>query len=116
MAEPAPQRRSLTDSPWFWAHLFCVAGLIAIFLMTPKYGARQAQMERQFQGRQHASQTPDKEESTSNYSDEEHTLIQLGPLFWLLAAGVVVTWGCLWWTHFRKRSFDVAIPSQAELK
>ena len=103
------KRRALTDSPWFWGHLFCVAGLIAIFLMQSKYGERQAQLERQFQGRQHAVQKPAGEESNLAYSDEENTLIKLGPLFWLLVAGVMGTWSGLWWTHFRRRSpADVA--------
>ena len=81
------------DSPWFWGHLFCVAGLIAIFLMQAKYGERQAQLERQFQGRQHTVQQPAGEESTSAYSDEStiHSF-NSGPLFWLLVAGVIGTW------------------------
>lgn len=103
MSDSNTARGALTDSPWFWMHLFCVAGLIAMFLMHPKYGSRQAQLERQFQGRQHATQLPADQLSTERFSQDGQTLISLGPLFWLLVVATVATWIGLWWTHFLPR-------------
>lgn len=106
----AQRSRSLTDSPWFWLHLFCVAGLVAIFLMQPKYGPRQSQLERQFQGREHSAKGLADQESKQVYSSNKQTVITLTPLFWLLVAAVVGSWGMLWWTHFRRSNLQ-AEPS-----
>ena len=49
-------RGSVTDSAWFWVMLFSCVSLVALQLVDWKYNRRQAQLERQFQGRQWASQ------------------------------------------------------------
>jgi hypothetical protein len=35
----------LTDSPWFWANLFCSFGFVLLFLMSPKYHLLQTHVE-----------------------------------------------------------------------
>ena len=94
--------RPITDSPWFWAYLFGTAALIALALAGGKYGPRQAQIEREFQGRQRAAQhlnrqTPDVELSTA-----ERTLITLRPLFLLLAAITTIAWLVFWRRRLRQ--------------
>ena len=49
-------RASLTDSAWFWVMLFSCMSLLAMQLIDWKYNQRQAQLERQFQGREWAAQ------------------------------------------------------------
>lgn len=100
MASP-PAPRPVSDSPWFWAYLFGTAALVALALAGGKYGPRQAQIEREFQGRQRAAQhlndvTPDVEMSTA-----QRTLITLRPLFIALAAVTLVAWIVFWRTRMR---------------
>jgi len=92
-------RQPITDSPWFWAYLFATAALIALALMGPKYSARQAQIEREFQGRQRAAQTMQGQEPTGQLSTAEQTLITLRPLFIVSAAATVIVWIVFWRTH-----------------
>ncbi len=82
----------MTDSPWFWAYLFTTAALIALALIGPKFAARQAQIEREFQGRQRAAQSMHGQEPTGPLSTAERTLITLRPLFFGLAAIMTVAW------------------------
>jgi hypothetical protein len=88
--------RPLSDSPWFWAYLFTTAALIALALIGPKYAARQAQIEREFQGRQRAAQTIQGQEPSGNLSTAEKTLITLQPLFLGLAAITTIAWIIFW--------------------
>ncbi len=97
----SPAVSPLTDSPWFWACTFCTAALIALFLLEPKYGLRQAQIEKQYQGREFAARAPAGSDSTTAFSTPGHTLIRLGPLYWLFAVLLVATWGLFWW-HRRR--------------
>jgi hypothetical protein len=46
----------LTDSPWFWVLLFSLVGLLALVAMSPKYGRRQANIERQYQARERVAE------------------------------------------------------------
>jgi hypothetical protein len=98
-------QRAITDSPWFWVYLFATAALIALALMGPKYAARQAQIEREFQGRQRAAQSASGQEPTVALSSAEKTLITLRPLFLAMAAITVVAWIVFWRGHIlgRKR-------------
>jgi hypothetical protein len=101
----------MTDSPWFWAYLFGVAALVALALAGPKYGPRQAQIEREYQGRTRAAQnlsgaTPDLALST-----EERTLVSLRPLFFGLAGLTLAAWVVFWWTRSRRPSTMPAVPS-----
>src|SRR5262245_46412201 len=88
--------RSVTDSPWFWAYLFATAGLIGLALIGPKYAARQAQIEREFQGRQRAAQNTQGQEPSGRISTAEQTLITLRPLFFGLAVVTTVAWIVFW--------------------
>jgi len=87
-----PTARPMADSPWFWVYLFTTAALIALALIGPKFAARQAQIEREFQGRQRAAQNMHGEEPTGSLSTAERTLITLRPLFFGLAAITTVAW------------------------
>lgn len=50
-ANQPPRRLLLTDSPWFWVHVFCVAGLIGMLLVGNRADRRQAQLDSNFTGR-----------------------------------------------------------------
>src|SRR5262245_45122028 len=89
-------RRPMTDSPWFWVYLFATAALISLALIGPKFAARQAQIEREYQGRQRAAQQTQGAEPTGELSTAERTLITLRPLFLGLAAVTVVAWTITW--------------------
>jgi hypothetical protein len=95
--------RPITDSPWFWVYLFATAALIALALMGPKYAARQAQIEREFQGRQRAAQSAAGQEPSGEVSTAEKTLITLQPLFLTLAAITVASWIVFWRRHMTER-------------
>jgi len=96
-------QRPVTDSPWFWVYLFATAALIALVLMGPKYAARQAQIEREFQGRQRAAQSAAGQEPSGAVSTAEKTLITLQPLFLALAAITVIAWIVFWRRHMIER-------------
>ena len=51
-------RIPIADSPWFWLELFCIVAVMAIALIGPKFQQRQGQIERRFDGRQHAYSRP----------------------------------------------------------
>jgi hypothetical protein len=97
MASPRP----VTDSPWFWAYLFGTAALIALALAGPKFGPRQAQIEREYQGRTRAAQNLNGIEPSLQMSTAERTLVTLRPLFLGLAALTSVAWIVFWWTRRR---------------
>ena len=46
----------LSDTPWFWVLLFAIVGLLALVAMSPKYGRRQANIERQYQARERVAE------------------------------------------------------------
>jgi hypothetical protein len=88
--------RPITDSPWFWAYLFCTAALIALAVIGPKYALRQAHIEREFQGRQRAAENLSGREPSVGLSSSGTTLITLQPLFFALAAITTVAWIVFW--------------------
>jgi hypothetical protein len=88
--------RSMTDSPWFWACVFAVAGLIGLSAIGPKYSQRQAQIEREFQGRQRAAQNAQGQAPSVPLSTPDQTLISLRPLFLGLAAVIAIAWFIFW--------------------
>ena len=98
-----PRRRPISDSPWFWVYLFCTGGLIALVLMGNKFGARQAEIERQYQGRQRAMQNQVGQAPSTKMSTRDKTIITLRPLYLILGGALLVAWSLLWWTHFRRR-------------
>ena len=55
METPPRQPFRLTDSPWFWATAFSLMALVGMGLISPKFDARQRQVEGRFLGRQQAA-------------------------------------------------------------
>jgi hypothetical protein len=106
----SPARASpITDSPWFWAYLFGTAALIALALAGSKYGPRQAQIEREFQGRQRAAQQKSGQEPDVGLSTAQATLVSLRPLFLALAGITVIAWVVFWRQHrLRQRAVQEA--------
>ena len=94
-----PAARPITDSPWFWAYLFGTAALIALALVSPKYGPRQAAIEREYQGRQRAAQSLNRQTPSGEMSSAERVLIPLRPLFFALAGVTLVAWLVFWRRH-----------------
>src|SRR5262245_16190107 len=80
------------DSAWFWSYLLTTAALISMALVGPKFVARQAEVEREFQGRQRVAQNVQGQEPSGTLSTAEKTLISLRPLFFGLAAITTVAW------------------------
>ena len=94
-------RPPLSDSPWFWAYLFATSALIGLALINPKFERRQAQIERQFQGRSRAEQvkagqTPDVQLSTPG-----DTRWNLRPLYVTTAVIAGIGWILVWRRHLR---------------
>ena len=92
---------AVTESPWFWGYLFGMFALVALSFAGPKFAARQAQLERQFQGRERAMQIRSGDEPDIELSTPENTIITLGPLYAGLSAATVIAWGVFWWTRRR---------------
>jgi hypothetical protein len=93
------QQRSFSDSPWFWAYLFTVAALISLALIGPKYSRRQAQLERQFEGRQG---TVGIEPALPDRAVPPR--ISLQPLYFGLAILTVI----VWLLHWRRSGWKVS--------
>ncbi|HMC11370.1 MAG TPA: hypothetical protein VKH44_08775 [Pirellulaceae bacterium] len=102
--------RPPSDSPWFWAYLFATAALVALALIGPKFAAGQAQIEREFQGRQRAAQNIQGQEPTGNLSTAERTLITLRPLFLALAAITTIAWIVFWRSHLNRQPTPPLTP------
>jgi hypothetical protein len=89
-------RQPVADSPWFWVYLFGTAALVALALASPKYSARQAQIEREYQGRSRAAQQLNGVSPNLRMSTAQRTIITLQPLFVVLAAATAVAWLVFW--------------------
>jgi hypothetical protein len=88
---------TIADSPWLWLLAFCLFGLLAMQLLAGKYGQRQAQIERQYQGRRWAqieAQAPaDEPPPQVEFSTTDNPLIGLGPpqaLLLLIGTGALL--------------------------
>lgn len=92
---------AVTESPWFWAYLFGMFALVALSFAGPKFAARQAQLEQQFQGRERAMQIRSGEEPNIELSTPEETIITLWPLYAGLSAATVIAWVVFWITRRR---------------
>ncbi len=98
------KRTSLSESPWFWVHLFAVGALVALMLINKKADEVQAQRDGNFTRRQqsleqHANESPIVENSTdvSNLEpDEEEQLISFTPFYALFGIIAIVAWILLW--------------------
>ncbi len=87
--------RPLTDSPWFWAHVFAAAALAAVLLRGSHVHQRQVQIERNGQGRQRALLQNPADQAKVTLSTDRHTLITLQPLtifllFVFIGSGVML--------------------------
>ena len=98
-AEPA----KVWDSPWYWLHLFCVASLVGVLLVSPKFAERQAGVERKFQGRQRAALQKAGKAAETEMATAQNRHVKLLPIYALLGVGAAGSWIALWQTHFRKR-------------
>ena len=50
------EQASVTDSPWFWVLIFSLMALGALVAIGPKYGRRQAVLERKYQARERVAE------------------------------------------------------------
>ncbi|MCA9178366.1 MAG: hypothetical protein KDB14_28090 [Planctomycetales bacterium] len=112
----AAQQRgsSLMDSPWYWMHLFCVAALIGLVLVGPRFAARQAGVERKFQGRQRASLNRAGKAPDTPLSSEDNLHVKLGPLYGLFASGATLSWWMVWRRRYRVRAANQTTAAGAE--
>lgn len=101
---PPTRRKSVLDSPWYWVYLFSAAALAALFLAGPRYAARQAQLERNYQSRQRAVQHRLGETPSTPLSDVSRTTIPLWPLFAVLSVVLLLAWWQLWRNKVAKRA------------
>lgn len=104
---------AVTESPWFWAYLFGMFALVALSFAGPKFAARQAQLEQQFQGRERALQIRNGEEPDIELSTPDETIITLWPLYAGLITTTAISWGVFWWTR-QKGSGGVSRPTNME--
>jgi len=101
---------AVTESPWFWGYLFGMFALVALSFAGPKFAARQAQLEQQFQGRERAMQIRNGEEPDIELSTPDETIITLWPLYAGLSMATVVAWGVFWWTRRQTASPKTSSP------
>ena len=107
---PTDPHPPLTDSPWFWVLMFSGMALAAVVAIGPKYGGRQARLERQYQVRERmAVERPDgntqvqvdrinNEAERRDLASAENTLVPLWPLVLVLSivvlfAAIMLVWG-----------------------
>lgn len=89
-------RPPLSDSPWFWAYLFATAAIVGLALINPKFERRQAQIERQYQGRSRAEQIKKGQEPNVELSTPGDTRWNLRPLYGTLAVVAIGGWILVW--------------------
>jgi hypothetical protein len=115
-------KRPISDSPWFWMLVYSGWTFVALALLSLKYGSRQSQLERQFQGRMvaaekdspgssasHALETPppgaeghatNPPADASQFSTAQNTIIALWPLTFIFF-GLAVCGGVMLWRERR---------------
>ncbi len=98
-----------TDSPWFWAYLFGMFALVALSFAGPKFRARQAQLEQQFQGHERAAQIRSGQEPSVELSTPDNTIITLWPLYAGLSAATVIAW-VVYWRTSRQLTLTTSSP------
>ena len=103
-SEHRPAKAPLTDSPWFWAYLFGAAGMVALFLASPRYVDRQPQIERQYLARQNGGQAITGAEGPVEPSTSSNMIITLRPLYVTCAALLTFAWVGLWYQRFRRNA------------
>ena len=108
-----PESPSITQSPWYWAYVFCTGGLIALVVMGPRYAQRQAQIEKKGQARQQAAQVASGQADVDSPAASETLTIVLWPLFVVLGAGLALAWIKLIRDHLRRRRLAGHPPAAA---
>jgi hypothetical protein len=86
----------VTDSPWFWVTLFCLAGLAVLLVARGQVDQRQTRIERQTQGRQRAAEMAATGETQTEMSTPGNTVVTIEPLIVLLVLGALVAGGMFW--------------------
>jgi hypothetical protein len=107
------QQSGITDSAWFWALIFALMGLVALFAMHGKYSRRQANIERNYQARtrvaeqvatENNSPEPDRMdhlEVRRDFAKPDENLVPLWPLAVLLGGVAIVSAAMLYRGHVR---------------
>jgi hypothetical protein len=90
----------ITDSPWFWVLAFAGMALAALLAIGPKYGGRQARLERVYQarerlsGRFNSANAPaagtGEQPARRELASEDQTLVPLWPLALLVSCVAIV--------------------------
>lgn len=112
MSDSQPNSRPpLTDSPWFWVYVFGTAGLISLVWISPKFGERQSQLHRQFQGRQHATELPADVDARNEFATADDRERSLAPLYAVLAVALVIGWIGLWYQRYRRLGPGPEVPA-----
>ena len=118
MPPVANPQSPLADSPWFYVLAFSLTALLAVVIISPKYGRRQSAMDRNFQARTRvAEKQADGNNSAAparkgqvadqhGYSTPDDTLVPL----WPLAAILIVV--ALFATYMLRRGRR-ALPATA---
>jgi hypothetical protein len=91
---PPAANPAASDSPWFWALLFCSVALVAIVTVGPKFARRQAQLERRAEVRERIAYGQPTPAAGSQTAGEAHPsgLRRLAPLTAVVAAGWTASW------------------------
>ena len=91
-------QRPVSDSPWFWLILFTASALAALVVVGPKYGYRQARLERMNNTREQmarraagaAIETDDPDALVTELPRDAARRFTLGPLATVLALVLAV--------------------------
>lgn len=112
----------MIDSPWFWAMLFCAAGMMVLLAMWPRYAARQRRLEMQYLAREEivrrwaagerAAREPGDEGAAPPPAAGE-LMIPIWPL-WLLLAALFAVSAILLWQSRRRRAVAAGRSARAE--
>jgi hypothetical protein len=92
---------SVTESPWFWVLMFSGMALAALLAIGPKYGGRQARLERQYQARERIAEGSSGNSETldartndqaqrRDLASAEDTLVPLWPLAVILSVVMIL--------------------------
>ncbi len=123
MSQPSDESRAprlaWADSAWFWVMAFCVAGALALLVISPKYAARQRRLEMQYQARREIERRQHEGDSGPRERGEEgeapppapgELIISLWPLLALFAVLGLVS-AVMWWrTIYRRPASGGAEP------
>ncbi len=108
------QRPSVVESPWFWACLFSFVACGVLATIGPKYGPRQAQIEREYHARR-VSASGNSESLPNGKYDASQTIITLSPLLIMFAVIMIFSGAVLVWQRFvrpyRRVGDDDNLPS-----